>query len=82
VFEALGEDAKSERLHVGDRGVSADTVTEDAGQGGHLGDPAPVILALEFDRKDHRRMLERFPRQTRLSFGTERSQPDGPIFWV
>lgn len=54
LFQALGDNAKGERLDAGHRFVPIFAVAHDARQRRYLGDPAAVILAFEFDRERHR----------------------------
>src|SRR5665647_1833645 len=54
VLEAVSDDAQGKRLHAGDGVVLSRAVGKHSGKLDHLGDPAPVGLALKLDSKDDR----------------------------
>jgi hypothetical protein len=70
MLEALGNHAKSERLHTRDGFVQVPPVSHDPGQGGHFSKPAAVRLALDFNRERH---------PGHVAFGSRVSQGDGPL---
>jgi hypothetical protein len=53
MFEAFCDDAEGEGLNAGHGIIAVAAVAQDARQGGHLGQPAPVLFALEFDGERH-----------------------------
>jgi hypothetical protein len=53
LFETLGNHPESQGLHAGDGFIAVGAVAHHTRQGGHLGDPAAVILAVDLDRKNH-----------------------------
>jgi hypothetical protein len=53
LFKAFRNDSEGQGLYAGHRFVPVGTVAHHARQGRHLGDPAPVIFALDLYRKNH-----------------------------
>lgn len=53
MLQTFGNHAQGERLYAGDGFVSVLAVGHDAGQGGHLGEPAAIVFALDFNRERH-----------------------------
>ena len=55
MLEALGNHAKSERLHSGDGFVPILAIGHDARQGGYFREPTPIDFALNLNRERHPR---------------------------
>lgn len=53
MFEAFCDDAEGEGLNASHGIIAVAAVAQDARQGRHFGQPAPVLLALEFDGERH-----------------------------
>jgi hypothetical protein len=53
MLEALGDDAEGERLDASDRLVSVLTVGHNARQCRDFGQPAAIVLSLDFNRERH-----------------------------
>ena len=52
-LEAIGNDAERWCLDANHRLITILPIAQNAGQSGHLGDPATVFLAFELDREGH-----------------------------
>jgi hypothetical protein len=61
MFEAFGEDAKSQGLDARDGFVAVTAVAHDTGESRHFSQPTTIGLAFEFDRKGHRGTLASGP---------------------
>ena len=53
MLETFGDDPQRQRLDLCDGIVAVSAVAQDAGQSGHLSDPAPVDFALQFNGEGH-----------------------------
>ena len=53
MLEAVGNDSKGQRLHVGLSLRRGSTVSQYTGQFRHFGQPPPVLLALDLDPEPH-----------------------------
>jgi len=53
MLETLRNHPESERLYASNGFIPALAIGQDAREGWHFGDPATVVLALDFDRECH-----------------------------
>ena len=57
MLETLRNDSEGQRLHFGNRLVPVLPIAQHTGQGSHLGQPAAVGLAIQFDGERHPRTV-------------------------
>jgi hypothetical protein len=65
MFQTLGEHAEGQRLDSGDSLVPVLTIGQDAGQGGHLGQPAAVVFTFNFNCERHEGNVPRLGYESR-----------------
>jgi hypothetical protein len=53
MLQAVGDHPQGECLHARDGFIPVSAVTHHSGQCGNFGQPAAIVLTLEFDRKGH-----------------------------